>query len=754
MGPFLRAAVETLLVVHGAGATLTGTVRDSETEAPIAGAVVALADLGRAVASDADGRYTIRPVPEGLHRLEIHFVGYAPCTLQALAPPEGQLEIHVRLHAEPFRLPPVDVRASVAVRGLDGGPAAWPDRESSIAAVRNHPLLAEPDVFQALGGGEVVLMPESPSGIHIRGGASDQTAYVVDGIPVLSPYHAAGLSSGWNPDALSRVSLSASVPSPDSPHALSGTVAAVTRSPGRQLHARGSVSTTQARFALDGPLGVAGAGYVVGWRSGLPDVIAPKDESSYVRGETGDFLAKLEAPAFGGRLALLGYSSEDDLGTAALVPTEGGASPDVPRHAFEWTAGSWGGSWARDYSSAAVRVLAWSAACGASARWARAVAPLEMTAARRDEGLLATAEHHSVRAVTVVGIRAERIRTSYRTVADSAAAPSWELEATTPVATLLAQQTRAVAPGVQVGLGVALAAAPGGIHPEPRGQLVWNASKTVTATGGYARTHQFAQSLRNPESVVGNVFPVELHVGAGAAGVPVAQSDQGMVGVDFKPAAGARLGAHAYARSSDGLLLVAPREDGPFANGEFVNGSGTARGFSIEAAASSARWGVLASYGYQQVRLEYGGSSYVPESAAGHVLEGGVISFPVTGVSIRLGATYAEGRHATAVTNGFEWEAHNLLDRGSEFAGSPEAGGAPLAAASLPAYFRVDLSLRKQWRFVAAGREATIALFGTVTNLLGWKNVLTYTRDPALGEAAEVEMRPRAPLVLGLDWQF
>jgi hypothetical protein len=47
-----------------------------------------------------------------------------------------------------------------------------------------------------------------------------------------------------------------------------------------------------------------------------------------------------------------------------------------------------------------------------------------------------------------------------------------------------------------------------------------------------------------------------------------------------------------------------------------------------------------------------------------------------------------------------------------------------------------------------------VEFFGTVTNLFGRKNVLTYARNPATGEAAAVEMRPLAPLVVGIDWQL
>ena len=107
----------------------------------------------------------------------------------------------MRIPISPVRLAAVDVRPHVSVRGVDGADStASPERGITSAAVANHPGLSEPDVLQALSGGYVVLAPESPSGVHIRGGGSDQTAYVIDGIPVFSPYHAAGVFSAWNPD--------------------------------------------------------------------------------------------------------------------------------------------------------------------------------------------------------------------------------------------------------------------------------------------------------------------------------------------------------------------------------------------------------------------------------------------------------------------------------------------------------------------------------------------------------------------------
>jgi hypothetical protein len=66
----------------------------------------------------------------------------------------------------------------------------------------------------------------------------------------------------------------------------------------------------------------------------------------------------------------------------------------------------------------------------------------------------------------------------------------------------------------------------------------------------------------------------------------------------------------------------------------------------------------------------------------------------------------------------------------------------------------VDLGVRKHWHFQLGRRDAMVAVFGTVTNLLDRRNLLTYTRDPETGEVMPVSMRPLAPLLLGLDWSF
>jgi hypothetical protein len=716
------------------------------------GAVVTLADLDRAVATGADGRYVLSRVPAGPQHLTLRAIGYVPRMLHALVPQHGELRIDVSLRPLPFRLPAIEVRSPATLRGLeDDRGAGFPDRGISISAVRNHPLLSEPDVLQALGGGEIVLRPESPSGLHIRGGSSDQTAYLLDGIPVFSPYHTAGVFSAWNPDALARVDVASAAPPPAYPEALSGAVAAITRESGEALRVQGGVSTTQARLTLDGPLGRSGASYLASGRLGFPGVVAPKDEASYLRGRTGDWLAKVRARLGGGSVGLLAYASENDVDAAAALDTTSG---DPRRNLFEWDSRSLALEWSRAYSVVSVRLLAWSAIGEAGSVWVAESSVTELASSRRDRGLMTRVERRRDADTLGLGLRLELSSTSYRARPDTLAGPPLDLVARTPVTALFAHYGRALARYAHLNAGITLSVAGGEVYPSPRLQLRWTPSQRLGLSASFARLRQFSQSLRNPESVVGSVFPADLFVVVGTPGVPAARSAQGVIALDYRPAAGARLGIQAYRRSFDEVVLVAPGESGPFATSGFAVGSGAARGIAVDAALAAARYGALASYALQLVRMESSAISYVPDHGATHLIEAGVIVFPTATTSVRVGATGALGRRATPLAGDFEWEACNLRDRGCEFVGSPRTALDQLGAASPDDYLRLDLGFRKHWHLPIGGGGTLLALHGTVTNVLGRGNVLTYVRDASTGALSPIAMRPFAPLVLGLDWRF
>ena len=112
------------------------------------------------------------------------------------------------------------------------------------------------------------------------------------------------------------------------------------------------------------------------------------------------------------------------------------------------------------------------------------------------------------------------------------------------------------------------------------------------------------------------------------------------------------------------------------------------------------------------------------------------------------------GRHTTATLGSLEWESCNMIDSGCEFAGNPSAWSGDLGGTELPSYFRLDLGARREWDVNLAGYAGRLGLFGTASNLLGRRNVMTVTVDPVTGQRSNVDMVPISPLVVGIDWHF
>ncbi len=61
--------------------TLTGEVRDAETDEPLPGANVVLTETSLGASTNADGSYTIEGIPEGTYTVRVSFVGYETMTV-------------------------------------------------------------------------------------------------------------------------------------------------------------------------------------------------------------------------------------------------------------------------------------------------------------------------------------------------------------------------------------------------------------------------------------------------------------------------------------------------------------------------------------------------------------------------------------------------------------------------------------------------------------------------------------------------
>lgn len=746
------AAVALAAAVPVAGGGVAGVVTDAATGRPLPGAVVALDDLGRATVSDEDGWYWLTDVPPGPQHLSVGLLGYRSRSIHVLVPAGSTLRVDLALDTEPIEVEAVVVRGRIPVPGVDrNGPDLRPLRRVSAAAIANDPFAAEPDPIEALTGGPVARRPESAGGLHVRGGSADQVGYLLDGFPVFSPYHAGSRSSAWSPAVVSSVELRESPTLPTD--ALSGTVVASTVEPGDRLRVTGGAATSHVRLGLDGPAGERG-GFLLGARYGFPGIAFHSGEASYLRGDDRDVVAVARVAAGGGRIRVLAFDNGNAL-RFSPVSTDGSAGPpgEAGENALAWSSATLGVGW--DSAEDGPRrwsARAWRSTLAATARWLGSDPALrDLESERRQVGAAATVAWGGPARSVELGVEARRDDLGYAVGdGDDAEAAFRARDAATEIAAH-ASLRRRVAERLELGAALEASADGSGIHPLPYLEARWVVGDRLAVHGRYARTRQIAQSFRNGESIVGGFFPPELPVSA--AGARAARASTGVAGIVAIPWSGARVVAEAYARAVDGWALVAPGEGRPFATAEPAYGSGTIRGAAVEWATAAARYGALASWGIERVELRTADLAYEPAYATRQRLRLGAVVFPTATLSVRVGWIAELGRRGTDTIGVVEWEACNLIDGGCEFAGTPETLG-ELGAARLPAYRRLDVSVRKHWHVPLGGREARVEAFASGSNLLGRANVLTWAVDPATGERSPIAMRPAAPLAAGVAWTF
>lgn len=743
----------TLAAVLGSrllAAEIRGVVRDESTGEPVAGAVVTIEESGRAAVTGTDGAYAIPDVPPGPHHLTVRVLGFQSRSLHVLVPASGSLRVDLVLRADPIEVDAVVVRSRVPIRGLDvDGRDLDPTRRVSAAAIRNDPFLAEPDVIEALIGGSVSGTPESGGGLHVRGGDGDELGFLLDGIPVFSPYHSGVRSGAWNVDAVADVELRTDPALPVD--GLSGAVLVSTIDPGEVLRTAGHLSTSQIGLTAHGPLG-GGAGYLLSGQAGYPGLIRPPEEPSYLDGTDHDVVAELVLP-LGGDLRLVAFDNWNEI-RASSRPSEVGDTPIEPgeRNVYAWRGRSLGVVWSGEGGRRGTpTVRAWRAAQKASFRWNGEESGATRVASDREQlGLYAALEWVRPGRAARVGLLATRDRSEYAVAADSTAQG---IAGEADELAVVASYAESIGARVELSASVRGSLGDGGSRLLPRVGIRARLAESVSAFAEYARTAQAVQSLRNAESVVGRIFPPELYAGGDGTGIPVAVADHVALGVVALPRSGTRLELEAYARRLDDLAMLDPEDGQPFANAAIRRGTGSVLGAAAGLSIGSARYAVTGSAAVERVELRAGGEQWTPGYAARRTARLGAVAFPTPSLSIRVGWIGQFGRRGSDAIGLLEWESCNLLDLGCEFAGSPEDLG-ELGARKLPAYNRLDLSVRKHWHFLLGRREGSVEVFATGSNLLGRANVLTYAVDPTTGESAPIEMRPRAPLTLGLGWRF
>ncbi len=251
----------TALTLAAQQATLTGVVRDSASLEPIAFAEVRVLSSGavgvrRAEAGHTDrfGTFAIPSVPSGPVRIEANAFGYAAWARDYGEPPAAPVEI--LLAPAPIVLDSLGVE----VVGRRGDPMSI-SRDAFVvdpAMIRALPAVLETDVLRVLAISPSASAPSDFLSVpYVRGGASEGTPVMLDGVRLFNPFHLGGLFSAVNPEAVDHVTLlPGSGAGTQRIGSLSGAIEIATRDGARDRHrVAGAVGLASSRLSVEGPIG-------------------------------------------------------------------------------------------------------------------------------------------------------------------------------------------------------------------------------------------------------------------------------------------------------------------------------------------------------------------------------------------------------------------------------------------------------------------------------------------------------------------
>ena len=229
--PVALAALAAATPLHGPGRGCRSRAsRARRNRAPDSGGVQVLVDDRVGAVSDTAGRYRVRAVRTGWHRVAARLIGYRGVVLDSVFVPAGAtVTVDFELEANPLELEPLVVTAPYDAV-LD--PLATSTEQKITAAdLRDLPISSLEEAL-ALSAGSV--------GTSYRGGRIGQESFILDGLGVKNQLDASsgGLGLQIPPDLLSEASLVTNGFSARYGQALSGLVNVVTREPGEEWEGR------------------------------------------------------------------------------------------------------------------------------------------------------------------------------------------------------------------------------------------------------------------------------------------------------------------------------------------------------------------------------------------------------------------------------------------------------------------------------------------------------------------------------------
>ena len=228
-------------VYSGTTGKLAGTIKDAQTGEPLVGANVIIEGTNFGAATNVNGEYVILNISPGRYNVKFSFIGYETTLMQDVSITVDQTTIlQITLNPQTIQVDEVIVTART--------PLIQKDVTSSISVITREEIEALPvatftELLSLQAG-----VTGSGSNLHVRGGRTNEVAYMIDGTLVDDPL-LGGLATNINNDAIQEMSVLSGTFNAEYGDALSGVVNIVTRDGTDKFSAKLEARTSE--FGVD-----------------------------------------------------------------------------------------------------------------------------------------------------------------------------------------------------------------------------------------------------------------------------------------------------------------------------------------------------------------------------------------------------------------------------------------------------------------------------------------------------------------------
>ena len=751
-----------------AGGTISGSVLDAVTAAPLAHATVTLTSadgfgvlvdarassfaLARTTTTSADGTYRFGELPIGAYRLRFQRLGYESAIVDVRLGENGTSPLSIGLAVLPVRLRPVEIRARDAGQSPNAQPRSV-DSDARLAAARarQHEFLSTDareltaaDVAESatLGGSDVLRSLQRLPGVTqlddwsarlwVRGNRWDHDRVYYDGLPLFDPLGVLGRTAGVTADAIGAAFLHPGV----RPVFIGGEGAAQidlrSRPAASDGRWRGSAEASQfgANAAVERARADGAAGFMVTAQHSLGHWL-PYDASFFdaLRGRSyRDAEATLRSDfdlGGGMRVETSGLLTRDARTLQTLLDSNGTSqewSNAIGRVTFSAPVGAVATSHTIGVSHYAANVDRW---VGQSANGTGGVPTNVIAAPVRSSVDYATfggrvAPRTPGRHVTIAGYDVIVQRSSFTGTNES---PAWgdpsrpfiSRRGTLDYGSAWVDHRTELGSRVTLESGLRLDI--GGAHgldavrPAGSAQASFGLSPSTRLSVGASRVHQYLQAVELP-AVSQNQTAPDSWLTSGDD-VPVMSIDNAMAGVERWAGRGVLLAANAYFRRTTGATADDPTPGPLLRRPLFVEATESSRGVELSARKLIGRTTGLLAYSYGHARMRARGLSFPAPADRTHALD--------AAMSVHLGHFNLGG--AYTLTSGAPYSRTVL---GAAVGQSRTIGSIPVRdapnALRLPSYSSLDVSID----YTRVIKGVALIGFAGAQNVLGRKNVTWY----------------------------